>query len=741
MKIVKNLFILGAAVSVFSAVFSCQNNHPQKTQSDLYRFVNPFIGTAGKGNTYPGATMPFGMVQLSPDIGMGGWDRIAGYYYPDSIISGFSHTHLSGTGAGDLYDILLMPVNSRFKERSTINGNRPFSRFSHHKEMANAGHYQVFLEDYHIKVDLTATRRVGIHQYVFPKDGQSTVHLDLGYAINWDKTLATHIAFRDNHTVVGYRKSTGWAKKQTVYFVIKSSKKFHPQLFEGKKIVTKNHTEGKNSKLILRYDTREKTTVVLKVGISSVSIEQALQNLSAEAPHFDFDTYVKKAHTAWNDQLSKVEITTEDPDEKTLFYTMLYQSMLAPTLYSDVSGSYHSATQGNRKAIGFERYDTFSLWDTYRAAHPLYNLLHPKRSSDMIASLLAHYDETGRLPVWSMWGNETNMMIGYHSVSVIVEAYFKGIDFDIAKAYQACKKTAMSFDENLAFYIKTGYVPAEKQNENWSVSKTLEYAYDDACIFRFAKALGKKADADYFLKRSQNWKNLYDTASKFMRPKDKKGNFIKDFQPKNYTPYFCESNAWQYFWSVQHDIKGLINAVGGKENFEKKLDSFFTIDALPSDKLPIFSTGMIGQYVHGNEPSHHVAYLYNYVGKPWKTAERVRQIYTTKYHNRPDGHCGNEDCGQMASWYVWSSLGLYPVDPSSGFYALGVPLFKQATIHLKDGKKLIIKTSNRSKNNRYVKHVTFNGKPLENHQIAHKELIKGGTLVFEMSKLLSTKEL
>ncbi len=702
-----------------------------KNHTNYAALVNPFIGTDGPGNTYPGATVPFGMVQLSPDIGVGGWDRIAGYYYQDTIISSFSHTHLSGTGAGDLYDIPIMPVNNRFSKRIKANGFRPFSRFSHKKETAMAGYYSVKLLDYGIKAELTATPRTGIHRYTFPKNEQSQIHLDLGYAINWDKTTDTHIKIVNKNTVVGYRKSTGWAKDQRIYFVLKSSKAFESYtLFQGNKKVSIS-TFGKNSRLILDYNTQKIETIVLKVAISSVSIEGALQNLKTEAPDFDFEKYRYRASALWNKELQKIKIETPKKDTKQLFYTMLYQSMLAPTIFSDVNGAYKGAHGKTSFAKNFERYDTFSLWDTYRAAHPLYTLLHTKRTVDIIQSLLAHAEESGRLPVWSLQGNETDMMIGYHAVPVIVDAYFKGIPFDYQKAFQICKKSAMFRNSEMDIYREKGYIPMDTHHENWSVSKTLEYAYDDWCIAQFAKGLGIQKDYQYFSKRAQNWKNIYDKESKFMRPKRIDGSFLKDFNPKDYSRYFCESNAWQYFWSVQQDIEGVIDTLGGKSAFESKLDSLFTIPVLPNEKLPIFSTGMIGQYVHGNEPSHHIGYLYNYVDKPWKTQKIVHQLLTSQYHNRPDGHCGNEDCGQMSSWYVWSSLGLYPVNPAQGVYAIGTPLFTKASIQLKNNKTFVIEAKN-VKEGPYIQKMWLNDNPLERYYITHQELLQGGRLVFKM---------
>ncbi|PIA80241.1 alpha-mannosidase [Gaetbulibacter sp. 4G1] len=711
--------------------FSCAQEK-DKSITKLTDFVNPFIGTDGPGNTYPGATVPYGMVQLSPDIGIPGWDRIAGYYYQDSIISGFSHMHLTGTGAGDLYDVLVMPTNSRFNKRIKANSYKPFSSFSHDNEVASPGYYSVDLLDYGIKAEVTATKRAGIHKYTFPEDSLSQIHIDLGYALNWDAPTDTHIKVIDDTTIEGYRKSAGWAKDQRVFFQMEFSKPFDSyQLFQNDTLI-ENSAKAKNTKIILNYSTTEGEEIVLKTGISTANTEGAKLSLKNEAAHFNFEAYKKQADSVWETQLKKIEIETEDETKKNIFYTMLYQSMLAPTLLSDYNSNYKGANDTIMKAEGYDRYDTFSLWDTYRAAHPLYTILHPDRVNDMIQSLLAHYKETGLLPVWSMQGNETNMMIGYHAIPVIVDAYFKGADFDIQLAYEACKASAMDNNRQIDIYKEIGFIPVDEQHENWSVSKTLEYAYGDWCVAQFAKALNKTDDYKYFLKRSDNWKNVYDTKSTFMRPKLEDGTFIKEFIPKAYTPYFCESNAWQYFWSVQHDVNGLVDAIGGKERFEQKLDSMFSYKPLPTDKLPIFSTGMIGQYAHGNEPSHHVGYLYNYIDKPWKTQEIVREILETQYRNEPNGHCGNEDCGQMSSWYIYSSLGFYPVNPAEGLYSFGSPMFDKATINLENGKRFKIETINNSKENKYIQSITLNGNKISRNHISHKEIMDGGTIIFTM---------
>ena len=734
----KKYGLLYLLCSVF--LLQCKEAEKVSVQENLTDFVNPFIGTDGPGNTYPGATVPYGMVQLSPDIGIPGWDRIAGYFYQDSIISGFSHMHLSGTGAGDLYDILVMPTNSRFSKRIEANNFKPFSSFSHKKESASPGYYSVDLLEYGIKAELTATERTGIHKYTFPKDDATQIHIDLGYSLNWDRPTETHFNVVNNTTIEGYRKSSGWAKDQRVYFVIKVSKPFKEyQLFKDDTL-TKSPVTGKNTKIILNYLTSEGEEIILKTGLSSANIEGAYQSLEKEAPNFDFESLKNQAKDKWEKQLQKIVITTKDSTKKRIFYTMLYQSMLAPTLLSDHNGNYKGANDSIMNADGFDRYDTFSLWDTYRAAHSLYTILHPNRVSDMVNSMLAHYKETGLLPVWSMQGNETNMMIGYHAVPVIVDAYFKGIkNFDAELAYKACLASATDSSRQIDEYMDLGYVPIDNENENWSVSKTLEYAYGDWCIAQFAKALGKTEEYTTFLKRSENWRNVYDSKSTFMRPKSKNGVFLQDFVPKEYSPYFCESNAWQYFWSVQHNIEGLINTVGGKESFEKKLDSMFTLNPLYEDKLPIFSTGMIGQYAHGNEPSHHVAYLYNYIDQPWKTQKLVREILETQYKNEPNGHCGNEDCGQMSSWYVFSALGFYPVNPAQGIYAFGSPIIDTATINLENGKTFTVKTVNNNSENKYIQSITLNNEVIARNYITHKEIIAGGELVFTMGNTPNKK--
>ena len=713
-NIIMRLLKVTTAIALLT-LFACHTTSteaPSET-TQLTQYVNPFIGTDGTGNTYPGATTPFGMVQLSPDIGIPGWDRISGYFYPDSIITGFSHTHLSGTGAGDLYDILTMPTNSKFTKRIEANNYKPFSYFQHGTETATAGYYRVQLESYNIGVELTATPRVGVQRYTFPQDNQSDITIDLGYAINWDKPTATYLKVVDDTTIEGYRYSTGWARDQKVYFVAKLSKPFANYTLTQ---TTESNTTN-NSKIVLHYGTtQEGETIVLKTALSMHSIAAAYQNMEAEAPHFSFDEYREQAHNLWEQQLQKIIVKGGDDDTRTIFYTMLYQTMLAPNLYSDVKAP--------------ERYDTFSLWDTFRAAHPLYTILHPQTNVQFINSFLAHYKENGTLPVWSMQGGETNMMIGYHAVPVVVDAYLKGLPIDANLAYEACKASAMSDEREIDLYKKYGYIPydLDKSGENWSVSKSLEYAYDDWCVAQFAAALGKKEDADYFGKRAENWRNLFDTETLFFRPKNSAGKFITPFNPKEYTPYFCESNAWHYRWFVPHNVSGLVTAMGGAQAFENAIDDMFSLRVNPDEKLPIFSTGMIGQYVHGNEPSHHVAYLYNFGSLPQKAAHRAMQIMRTQYHNNPAGHCGNEDCGQMSAWYIFSALGFYPVNPADGKFYFGMPLFSEITLNLDNGKTFVIK---KEKEQSAGNEVYLNHKLVKERYITYKQLMQGGELLFK----------
>ena len=718
-------------ILLFAVFTNCTNKSQTAIEDTPNKYVNAFTGTSGEGKTYPGAVLPFGMVQLSPDNGLSGWDRVAGYYYGDSTISGFSHTHLTGTGSGDLYDLLLMPLNSRFTESLTPTDKRyrPYSKFSHDREEARPGYYSVDLLSSGIKAELTTTARVGFHQYTFPKDDKSQLILDLGYSINWDRPVDSKINIEDKQTISGYRKSTGWAKDQRVYFVVKFSKPFdNAQLFEETKEASTKSVKGKHTRIVANYKTKNNEKILVKVALSSASVEGARKNLNAELTHWDFDKTVNEAANIWTSYLTKIDVKGTEA-QKELFYTNLYHCFLTPSLHSDVDGGYKGADGKNHIAKGYNKYDTFSLWDTFRAAHPLYTVLCPNETEDMIKSFMSHYNETGLLPIWSLAGNESFTMIGYHAVPIAVDAYFKGIPMDAKKVLEACVTSATKEPREIDLYMKYGYVPAGTKTSNWSVSKTLEYAFDDWCIARLAKALGEEEIYKTFAKRANNWKNLYDTESTFLRPKDIDGNFTTPFTAKDYTKPYCESNAWQYFWFVPHDMEGLIDTLG-QPQFIAKLDTMFNYDPAPEDKLPSFSTGMIGQYAHGNEPSHHVAYLFNYAGEHWKTQNMVRRIITTTYSTEPDGYCGNEDCGQMAAWLVFSSMGLYPVNPASGIYSITSPLLEEATINLENGQKFIISTENQSEQNKYIQAISLNGKTYNKLTITHQQIMDGGELHF-----------
>lgn len=715
---------------------ACVSQQPDaETECYATEYVNPFIGTDFTGNTYPGAQVPFGMVQLSPDNGLPGWDRISGYFYPDSTIAGFSHTHLSGTGAGDLYDISFMPVTLPYKEADVPLGIH--SLFSHDEETASAGYYQVRLKDYDINVELTATERCGIQRYTFP-EADAAIFLNLRKAMNWDFTNDTRIEVVDSVTIQGYRFSDGWARDQHIYFRTRFSKPFASVQLDTATVIKDGKRIG--SSAIARFDfhTSAGEQILVTTAISGVSMEGAARNLAAEAPADDFDKYLAVTRKNWNEQLSKVEIKSNDIDEKVKFYTALYHSMLAPTIYSDMDGAYYGPDKQVHQADGWTNYSTFSLWDTYRAAHPLYTYIEPQRVNDMVKSFLAFSEQNGRLPVWNFYGSETDMMIGYHAVPVIVDAYLKGIgDFDPKKALAACVATA-NIDEyrGIGLYKKYGYVPYDVtdhyNSENWSLSKTLEYAYDDYCIARMAEKLGEKQIADEFYKRSRNYKNVYNSQTTFMQPRNNKGSFIEDFSPDDYTPHICESNGWQYFWSVQQDVDGLISLVGGKERFAQKLDSMFTYNPSADEDLPIFSTGMIGQYAHGNEPSHHVIYLFNAIGQPWKTQKYAAEVMHELYKNTPAGLCGNEDCGQMSAWYVFSAMGFYPVDPVSGKYEIGTPLYPEMKMHLANGKTFTILAPAVSKENIYIQSVKLDGKPYDKSYITHEQIMNGSIFEFEM---------
>ena len=707
----------------------------QQETADLAGVVNPMIGTDFTGNTYPGAQVPFGMVQLSPDNGLPGWDRISGYFYPDSTIAGFSHTHLSGTGAGDLYDILFMPVTRPYKEAEGPLGI--YSGFSHDEESASAGYYRVRLKDYNIVAELTATERCGVQRYTFP-ESDASIFLNLKKAMNWDYTLDSQIEVVDSVTIRGYRFSQGWSPKQHVFFETRFSKPFEAMQLDTTAIATKSRGRI-GTATVARFDfkTAKDEQIVVVTALSGVSAEGAHKNLVAEAPDMNFDGYRQRAAKVWNQELSKIEVKGGTSDDRVNFYTALYHSMIAPTIYSDVDGAYFGPDGQTHAGEGHTNYSTFSLWDTYRAAHPLFTYTQPDRANDMIKGFLKFYEQHGALPLWNLYGWETDMMIGYHAVPVIVDAYLKGIgDFDAEKALEACVASANRDDyRGIGEYKQLGYVPAysdPKKWESWSLSKTLEYAYDDYCIARMAEKMGKAEIAKEFYARSQNYRNVYNPATSFFQPRDEQGRFNPKFNPDEYTEDICESNGWQYMWSVQQDIDGLMQLVGGKARFAEKLDSMFTYAPASDEELPIFSTGMIGQYAHGNEPGHHVIYLFNKVGEPWKTQQYASKVMRELYQNTPAGLCGNEDCGQMSAWLVFSAMGFYPVDPISGMYEIGTPLFEEVKMQLANGKCFTVKAPGANAERIYVQSVKLNGAPYNKSYITHEQIMSGATLELEM---------
>lgn len=719
-------------LTIFAALLMLACN--TKEQSDYVSLVNPLIGTDYKGNVYPGAQAPFGMVQLSPDNGVPGWDWIAGYFYPDSTIAGFSHTHLSGTGAGDLYDISFLPVTFPLRKAEAPLGVH--SLFRHESEECEAGYYKVHLESYGIDVELTATERCGIQRYTYPTE-DATVLLNLGKATNWDATTATHVVQTDSFTIEGYRHSNGWARGQEVYFRTRFSRPIVSMQCDSITLVQGTEMKRTAGTVQLNFAKEKSRRLVAITAISGTGNEGAAKNLAAEAPHNDFDRYRAKTRDYWNSRLSQIEIIGGSNDERICFYTALYRTMLAPTLYCDVDGMYRGADGKNHKADGWKNYSTFSLWDTFRAAHPLYTYIASERVPDMINSFIAFYEEHGRLPVWNMWGSETDMMIGYHSVPVIADAYLKGTGgFDAEKALKACIATAdCDSYRGIGLYKEKGYVPYDVRdpynNDNWALSRTLEYAYDDHCIARMAEAMGNDSIAEVFYRRARNWRNVYNPGTTFMQPRNSNGGFQPGFNPDEYTQHICESNAWHYMWSVQHEIDSLISLIG-KERFALKLDSMFTYTPAQNAELPIFSTGMIGQYAHGNEPSHHVIYLFNRIGEQQKTQHYARKVMRELYRNTPDGLCGNEDCGQMSAWYVFSAMGFYPVDPVGGVYEVGAPLFEEVKLHLANGNTFTVQCNlEHSENESRPQKAFLNGNELEGTTITHRDIMNGGVLEFK----------
>ncbi|HEX8562750.1 MAG TPA: GH92 family glycosyl hydrolase [Flavobacterium sp.] len=751
------LFFIGFIVSSASA-----------QQKPSFKYIKPLIGTQRMGHTFPGATVPFGSVQLSPDTDtisyeLNGkyngkvYEYCAGYQYDDKTITGFSHTHFSGTGHSDLGDFLIMPTTGKLQlnpgtASDPKSGYR--SAYSHANETAEANYYKVKLDDHNITAELTTSQRVGFHRYTFPKSDSAHIILDLmaGIYNHNEKNVWTFVRVENDTLITGYRQTQGWARTRTVYFAMSVSKPFKSYGFEKndeknsyngfwrKFDQTKNFPEaaGRKLKMFLDFDTQENEQIRIKFALSPVSTAGALANMKIEIPHWDFDRTKADGQQLWAKELNKIEVETLTEEDKVNFYTAMYHAFINPTVYMDTDGKYKGLDQNVHQADGFTNYTTFSLWDTYRALHPLFNLVQPKRNADMIESMLAHYDQSVHhaLPIWSHYANENWCMIGYHSVSVIADAIAKGNSaFDIPKALQASVSSSnLNYYDGIGYYSELGYVPEDKSGA--SVSKTLEYAYDDWCIAQIAKAVGDEKLFAEYSKRALNYNHVLDKTTGFMRPRLSNGEFKKEFDALDtHGQGFIEGNAWNYSLYVPHHPEELVELNGGKRNFVKHLDELFTME-LPdkyfANTEDITRDGIIGNYVHGNEPSHHVAYLYNWTDEPWKTQERVRMIIRRMYHSGPGGLGGNDDTGQMSAWYIFSALGFYPVAPGSPDYALGSPLVKSAKLRFENGAILTITAKNQSEKNLYVKKVTLNGKAVESLTVSHQDLIGGGNLIFHM---------
>ena len=707
---------------------------------EITKYVNPFIGTGAidgglSGNNYPGATSPFGMIQLSPDTSEApNWGDASGYDYNRNTIFGFSHTRLSGTGASDLIDITLMPTSS----------GRTSSAFTHDEEKARPGYYQVMLKDEGINAELTTTQRNGIHRYQYPAGKDAEIILDMDHSADkgsWGRRIInSQIRILNDHAVEGYRIITGWAKLRKIYFYMEfSSPILTSTLRDGGRVHENTAViNGTNLHGCFRFGQLNGKPLTCKVALSSVSMENARQNMEQEAPHWDFDRYVAAADADWEKQLGKIEVKGTEV-QKEIFYTALYHTMIQPNTMSDVNGEYMAADYTTRKVANNEtHYTTFSLWDTFRASHPLYTLLEPERVTDFVKSMIRQYEYYGYLPIWQLWGQDNYCMIGNHSIPVITDAILKGIPgIDVEKAYEAVYNSSVTSHPNSPFEVweKYGFMPENIQTQ--SVSITLEQAFDDWCVAQLAAKLNKDADYQRFHKRSEYYRNLFHPKTKFFQSKNDKGEWIEPFDPYQYGGNgghpFTEGNAWQYFWYVPHNIQALMELTGGTKAFEQKLDTFFT-STYKSEQMNHNASGFVGQYAHGNEPSHHVAYLYNFAGQPWKTQKYVSHILNTLYNNTSSGYAGNDDCGQMSAWYVFSAMGFYPVNPADGRYIIGSPLLDECTLKLAGNKEFRIRTIRKSPEDIYIQSATLNGKKHKDFFITHQDIMNGGTMVFKMGK-------
>lgn len=700
-------------------------------QEKLTKYVDPHIGSAAHGHVFVGANVPFGAVQLGPSNVFGGWDWCSGYNYVSNTITGFSHTHLSGTGIGDLNDILMMPATGPVASDYV-------SLFSHDQEITRAGYYSVRLQKHEIRAELTASERVGFHRYTFPKGHKDPhVMLDLAAGLGWDKPVDTYVKLLNPTTLVGYRFSKGWADDQRVFFAIKLSQPIRDlALYDStavKQVKGGSSLKAEKVRAFLKFNAIKGNVLKLKVGLSPVSYENALANIQAEIPAWDFEQVVAKADQKWNRELEKIRIEG-DAETKKKFYTAMYHTMIAPSLFNDANGDYRGTDKKVYPKANFTNYTTFSLWDTYRAYHPLFTIVQPDKVSDVINSFLAIYKQQGKLPVWHLMGNETNTMIGYHAVPIIVDAYLKGFrGFDAELAYAAAKHSAMQKTEGIEYAQQLRYIPADKVIE--SVAKGLEYAIDDWCIAQMAKAMGKTDDYAYFSKRARLYTQYFDQKTQFMRGKLADGSWRSPFDPvasKHREDDYTEGNAWQYTWLVPQDPEGLINLFGGDRPFIRKLDSLFSMSSKMTEGSSPDISGLIGQYAQGNEPNHHIPYLYAFAGQPWKTADMVRRVTDSLYTTKPDGLCGNEDLGQMSAWYVFSAMGFYPVNPANGVYVFGSPVVDDAVISLPGEKKFHIKVVGNSRANKYIQKVELNGKSYVKSYLRHSTIVNGGEIVIHM---------
>lgn len=726
-------------------------------QPDYTAYVNPFIGTGGHGHTFPGAVVPHGMIQPSPDTRLDGWDACSGYHYSDSTINGFSHTHLSGTGCCDYGDVLLMPTVGKQTYHPTGADSQQLayaSAFSHKNETAEPGYYSVFLGRYGVKAELTSTRRGAIHRYTFPESNEAGFILDFDYSLQRQTNKEMEIKVISDTEIIGRKKTMYWAFDQYINFYARFSKPFTYTLVTDSVALDERGRLLPTCKVLLHFDTKKDEQVLVKVGVSAVDTDGARHNVETEIPDWNFDRVRTDARRAWNEYLSKIDITTGDKEDKTLFYTALYHTAISPNLFTDADGRYLGMDlQVHQGDTLHPLYTNFSLWDTFRALHPLMTIIDPELNNEFIRSLIMKHREGGIFPMWDVASNYTGTMIGYHAVPVIVDAYMKGYrDFDVQEAYRACVRAAEYNTAGIrcpalvlphlmpqAKYYKNtlGYVPCDKDNE--AVAKALEYAYNDWCISVFADALDDGPTQEKYARFAKGYGNYFDPSTRFMRGLDSERKWRTPFNPRSSTHRnddYCEGTAWQWTWFVPHDVDGLVGLMGGKDAFAAKLDSLFTVDSsLEGEATSADISGLIGQYAHGNEPSHHIIHLYNYVGRPWRTQELIDSVYRTQYAVAPDGLAGNEDCGQMSAWYVLNAMGFYQVCPGKPVYSIGRPAFDKVVVNLPNGKKFTVIAINNSKENKYIKSMRLNGKTLETPFFKHENIVGGGTLEMEMTSL------